>query len=49
MDEEIKEKQPELASRKGVIFHQNNARPYTSLVTRKKLLELIWEVIPHLP
>ena len=39
-DKEIKEKQPELATRKGVIFHQDNARPHTSLVTRKKLLEL---------
>ena len=34
---------------KGVIFHQDNARPHTSLVTRKKLLELGWEVMPHPP
>ena len=27
-------------TRKGVIFHQDDARPHTSLVTRKKLLEL---------
>ena len=40
LDKEIKEKGPKLATRKGVIFHQDNARPYTSLVTRKKLLEL---------
>ena len=33
---EIKEKCPELATRKGVIFHQDNARTYTFLVTRKK-------------
>ena len=25
------------------------ARPHTSLVTRKKLLELGWEVMPHSP
>ena len=36
-------------TRKGVIFHQDNARPHTSLVTRKKLLELGWEVMPHPP
>ena len=47
LDKEIKEKRPELATRKGVIFHQDNVRPHTSLVTRKKLLELGWEVMPH--
>ena len=49
LDKEIKEKRPELAIREGVIFHQDNARPDTSLVTRKKLLELGWEVMPHPP
>ena len=49
LDNEMKEKQPELATRKGVIFYQDNARPHTSLVTRKKLLELGWEVILHPP
>ena len=49
LDKEIKEKRPESATRRGVIFHQDNARPHTSLVTRKKLLELGWEVMPHSP
>ena len=49
LDKEMKEKRPELATRKGVILHQDNARPHTSLVTRKKLLELDWEVILHPP
>ena len=40
LEKEIKEKRPELATRKGVIFLQDNARPNTFLVTRKKLLEL---------
>ena len=31
LDKEIKEKRPELATRKGVIFHQDNVRPHTSL------------------
>ena len=29
LNEEMKEKRPELATRKGVIFHQDNARPHT--------------------
>ena len=49
LDKEIKEKRTELANRKGVIFHQNNAKQYKSLITRKKLLELGWEVMPHSP
>ena len=48
-DKEIKEKRSELATRKGVIFHQDNARPQTSLDTRKKLLDLGWEVMAHPP
>ena len=47
LEKNIKERRPELATREGVIFHQDNARPHTSLVTRKKLLELGWEVMPH--
>ena len=49
LDKKIKEKRPELAPRRGVILHQVNARPHTSLVTCKKLLELSWEVMPHPP
>ena len=48
LDKKNKEKRPELATRKGIIFHQYNARPHTSLVARKKLLELGWKVMPHL-
>ena len=32
----MKEKRPEQTTRKGIIFHQDNARPHTYLVTRKK-------------
>ena len=49
LDKEMKEKRTELATRKSVIFHQDNARPQTSLVTCKKLLNLVWEVMPHPP
>ena len=40
LDKVIEEKWPELA---------NNVRLHTSLVTRKKLLKLGWEVMPHPP
>lgn len=45
----IEEKRPELANRKGVLFHQDNARPHVSLKTRQKLLSFRWEVLPHPP
>ncbi|EZA61916.1 Histone-lysine N-methyltransferase SETMAR [Ooceraea biroi] len=38
-----------LVNRKGVVFHHDNARPRTSLVTREKLLQLGWDVLPHPP
>ncbi|GBN81056.1 Mariner Mos1 transposase [Araneus ventricosus] len=41
----FKNKLPELAYRKGIMFLHDNGKPYTSLVTRRKLLELGWEVI----
>ena len=40
LDKEIKGKRTELATLNGVIFHQDNARPHISLITRKKLLQL---------
>lgn len=45
----IDQKRPELANRRGVVFHQDNARPHTSIVTRQKLRELGWEVLMHPP
>lgn len=49
LNEALKKKRPELANRKGIVFHHDNARPHTSLVTQKKLLELGWDVLPHPP
>ena len=48
-DKEVKEKPLKLATRKGIIFHQDNAGAHTSLVICKKLMELGWEVMPHPP
>ena len=49
LEEAIEEKRPELANRKGIVFHHDDARPHTSLATRTKLLELGWEVMSHPP
>ena len=49
LNESLKHKRPELINRKGVVFHQDNARPHTSLVTRQKLLQLRWNIMPHPP
>jgi len=43
------DKSQELINRKGVVFHHDNARPHTSLMTREKLLKLGWDVLPHPP
>jgi [histone H3]-lysine36 N-dimethyltransferase SETMAR len=49
LEERIQKTRPELANRKGVVFHHDNARPHTSKMTRQKLLELGYEVLPHPP
>jgi len=45
----IAQKRPALANRRSIVFHQDNARPHTSIVTRQKLRELGWEVLMHPP
>lgn len=49
LNEALQKKRPDLVNRKGIVFHHDNARPHTSLVTQKKLLELGWDVLPHPP
>ncbi|GFT25385.1 mariner Mos1 transposase [Trichonephila clavipes] len=41
------QKWPQLANRRGVVFHQDNSKPHTSVVTRQNLLGLGWEVLMH--
>ncbi|GFT26677.1 histone-lysine N-methyltransferase SETMAR [Trichonephila clavipes] len=45
----IDQKRPEWANRRGVVFHQDNARPHTFVVTRQKIWALDWEVLMHPP
>ena len=47
LQQAIKRKRPELINRRSVVFHHDNARPHTSLMTRQKLRELGWEVLMH--
>jgi len=43
----IDEKRPELSNSHGVVFHQDNVRSHVSLITRQKLLQFGWDVLPH--
>ena len=45
----LMQKRPPLINRYRIVFHQDNARPHTSLVTRQKLLDLGWEILLHPP
>jgi [histone H3]-lysine36 N-dimethyltransferase SETMAR len=49
LNDSLKQKRPELINRKGVVFHKDNARPHTSLVTRQNLLQLGWNILLHPP
>ncbi|GFU53829.1 HTH_48 domain-containing protein [Trichonephila clavipes] len=45
----IDQERPDLANRRGVVFHQDNTRPHTSVVTPQKRWELYLEVLMHPP
>ncbi|GFW27346.1 putative DD34D transposase [Trichonephila clavipes] len=45
----IDQKWPEFSNRRGAVFHQDNVRTHTSVVTRHNLWELGWEVLMHPP
>lgn len=45
----LHQKRPGLINRKGIVFHQDNARPHVALKTLQKLRDLEWEILPHPP
>ncbi|GFV91988.1 histone-lysine N-methyltransferase SETMAR [Trichonephila clavipes] len=47
LNDVLQQKRSELINRKGAVFHQDNARPETSLVTRQKLSQLEWDTMPY--
>ena len=49
LSDALKEKRQKLVNWKCVVFHQDNARPHTSFMTRLKLLQLKWDVLPQPP
>jgi histone-lysine N-methyltransferase SETMAR len=49
VNECLKEKRPHLVNRKGVVFHQDNARPHVSEMTQQKIKELNLEISDHPP
>jgi histone-lysine N-methyltransferase SETMAR len=44
----IHRKQPSQLAR-GVLLHNDNARPYTAQTTPERIQELQWELLEHLP
>lgn len=47
LNDSLKQKRPKLTNKKDVVFHQDNVRPHTSLVTCQKLLHLEWDILQH--
>ncbi|KAL9922417.1 histone-lysine N-methyltransferase SETMAR-like [Glossina fuscipes fuscipes] len=46
---EIEINRPELINSKGVVFHHDSAKPFTSLLSRQMLRECGWEILMHPP
>lgn len=45
----LEQKRPGLVNRRGVLFHQDNARPHTARTTCTQLQEFGWEKMVHPP
>lgn len=49
VNEALAQKQPALVNRKGVCLLHDNARPHVAKISREKIIQLGWEVLPHPP
>ncbi|CAK9804076.1 Histone-lysine N-methyltransferase SETMAR [Anthophora quadrimaculata] len=49
VQEKLKQKQPSLVNRRGILFLQDNARPRTAASLREKIMQFGWELLPHPP
>ena len=47
--EKLVQTRPHLINRKGVLFHQDNARPHVSRASLAKIRELNWGLVEHPP
>ncbi|XP_020715242.1 uncharacterized protein LOC101457564 isoform X1 [Ceratitis capitata] len=47
LKEAIVDKRPDLANSRGILLHQDNHKPHTTIATHQKLRELGWEVLIH--
>lgn len=47
LNEAIIQKRPEFVNTKTVVLQHDNAKPHTSVMTRKKISQLGWDVLPH--
>lgn len=47
MKQTIDQRRLELARKKGLLLHQDNVRPHTSMMTRSKPREPPWDVFLH--
>jgi [histone H3]-lysine36 N-dimethyltransferase SETMAR len=49
LEQTLREKRPELVESNGIILQHDNARSHIAEMTKKKLREFGWEVLPHPP
>jgi [histone H3]-lysine36 N-dimethyltransferase SETMAR len=47
LNQALREKRPQLIESNRIILQHDNARPHTAKVTRNKIRELGWEILPH--
>ncbi|GFX04799.1 histone-lysine N-methyltransferase SETMAR [Trichonephila clavipes] len=49
LNDSLNQKKPELINKNGIRFQKDKARLHTSFATRKKLLQVKWDIMPYPP